>query len=92
MLTLGFAIAALIVEASGASECFAGRAALPSPSASAFRRIRDAHSVWFHRTGLKRFRHLVGGDLALAFEALNLHRRPTADISYTAEPRAPMTG
>ncbi len=41
----------------------------------------------FHRTGVKRFHHLVAGDLTLAFEAMDLAADEGLRISaYTAEP------
>jgi MmyB-like transcription regulator ligand binding domain len=52
-----------------------------------FRARWAAHNVRLHRTGLKRYRHPVAGDLELTYEALEL----PADngliiITYTAEP------
>lgn len=40
----------------------------------------------FHRTGLKRFHHPVIGDLAQAFEALDLTADGLRITAYTAEP------
>jgi hypothetical protein len=46
--------------------------------------------VRFHRSGVKRFRHPVVGDLTLAYEALDLAADPGLRISaYTAEPGTP---
>jgi len=45
--------------------------------------------VRFHRTGLKRFHHPVVGDLALAFEALDLTADGLRITAYTAEPGTP---
>jgi MmyB-like transcription regulator ligand binding domain len=45
--------------------------------------------VRFHRTGLKRFHHPVVGDLALAFEALDLTADGLRITAYTAEPGSP---
>jgi MmyB-like transcription regulator ligand binding domain len=45
--------------------------------------------VQFHRTGLKRFHHPVVGDLALAFEALDLTADGLRITAYTAEPGTP---
>jgi MmyB-like transcription regulator ligand binding domain len=45
--------------------------------------------VRFHRTGLKRFHHPVIGDLALAFEALDLTEDGLRITAYTAEPGTP---
>ncbi len=43
----------------------------------------------FHRTGLKRFHHPTVGDLALAFEALDLTADGPRITAYTAEPGTP---
>jgi transcriptional regulator with XRE-family HTH domain len=52
-----------------------------------FRTWWAAHNVRFHRTGVKRFRHPVVGDLTLTFEALDLAADSGLRISaYTAEP------
>src|SRR5215469_7568597 len=49
-----------------------------------------AHNVRFHRTGVKRFRHPVVGDLTLTYEALDLAADSGLRISaYTAEPGTP---
>jgi hypothetical protein len=55
-----------------------------------FRTWWAAHNVRFHRTGIKRFRHPVFGDLTLTFEALDLAADSGLRISaYTAEPGTP---
>ena len=55
-----------------------------------FRTWWAAHNVRFHRTGVKRFRHPVVGDLTLTFEALDLAADEGLRISaYTAEPGTP---
>jgi transcriptional regulator with XRE-family HTH domain len=55
-----------------------------------FRTWWAAHNVRFHRTGVKRFRHPVVGDLTLTFEALDLAADTGLRISaYTAEPGTP---
>jgi transcriptional regulator with XRE-family HTH domain len=55
-----------------------------------FRTWWAAHNVRFHRTGVKRFRHPVVGDLTLTFEALDLAADAGLRISaYTAEPGTP---
>jgi transcriptional regulator with XRE-family HTH domain len=55
-----------------------------------FRTWWAAHNVRFHRTGVKRFRHPVVGDLTLTFEALDLAADSGLRISaYTAEPGTP---
>jgi len=55
-----------------------------------FRTWWAAHNVRFHRTGIKRFRHPVVGDLTLTFEALDLAADSGLRISaYTAEPGTP---
>jgi transcriptional regulator with XRE-family HTH domain len=52
-----------------------------------FRTWWAAHHIRFHRTGVKRFRHPVVGDLTLTFEALDLAADSGLRISaYTAEP------
>jgi transcriptional regulator with XRE-family HTH domain len=54
-------------------------------------RIRWArHDVKYHRTGRKRLRHPIVGDLDLSFEALELPGDPGLRINvYTAEPGTP---
>jgi len=55
-----------------------------------FRTWWAAHNVRFHRTGTKRFRHPVVGDLTLTYEALDLAADSGLRISaYTAEPGTP---
>jgi len=55
-----------------------------------FRTWWAAHNVRFHRTGVKRFRHPVVGDLTLTFEALDLAADAGLRVSaYTAEPGTP---
>ena len=55
-----------------------------------FRTWWAAHNVRFHRTGIKRFRHPVVGDLTLTYEALDLAADEGLRISaYTAEPGTP---
>jgi len=55
-----------------------------------FRTWWAAHNVRFRRTGIKRFRHPVVGDLTLTFEALDLAADSGLRISaYTAEPGTP---
>jgi len=55
-----------------------------------FRTWWAAHNVRFHRTGTKRFRHPVVGDLTLTFEALDLAADSGLRISaYSAEPGTP---
>ena len=49
-----------------------------------------AHNVKFHRTGTKRLHHPLVGDLALAYEALELPGDAGLRIlAYTAEPGSP---
>jgi transcriptional regulator with XRE-family HTH domain len=54
-------------------------------------RVRWAtHNVKLHRTGVKRFRHPVVGELTLDFEALQLPGDPGQSmLVYTAEPDSP---
>jgi transcriptional regulator with XRE-family HTH domain len=51
-------------------------------------RVRWAsHDVRFHRSGTKRFRHPLVGDLTLAFESLELPADPSLTlVTYSAEP------
>jgi transcriptional regulator with XRE-family HTH domain len=52
-----------------------------------FRTWWAAHNVRLHRTGVKRFRHPVVGDLTLTYEGLDLAADPGLRVSaYTAEP------
>jgi transcriptional regulator with XRE-family HTH domain len=60
-----------------------------STRSDAFRQMWAAHNVRFHRTGIKRFHHPVVGDLALAFEALDLTTDGLRITAYTAEPGSP---
>jgi hypothetical protein len=60
-----------------------------STRSETFRQLWAAHNVRFHRTGLKRFYHPVVGDLALAFEALDLTADGLRITAYTAEPGTP---
>jgi transcriptional regulator with XRE-family HTH domain len=55
-----------------------------------FRTLWAAHNVRFHRTGVKRLRHPVVGDLELTYEALELPSDPGLTLqTYTAEPGTP---
>jgi hypothetical protein len=46
-----------------------------------------SHDVRFHRTGTKRFRHPLVGDMTLAYEALELPADPSLTmVTYSAEP------
>jgi transcriptional regulator with XRE-family HTH domain len=55
-----------------------------------FRTWWAAHNVRFHRTGVKRFRHPVVGEVTLTYEALDLAADSGLRISaYTAEPGTP---
>jgi transcriptional regulator with XRE-family HTH domain len=55
-----------------------------------FRQRWAAHHVKLHRTGVKRFRHPVVGDLTLDFEALDLPGDPGQRmLVYSAEPGSP---
>lgn len=49
-----------------------------------------AHDVKLHRTGTKRFRHPLVGDVTLGYEALDLPADPGQRLNvYTAEPGSP---
>ena len=55
-----------------------------------FRRRWGAHNVRTHGTGVKHFRHHIVGDLALAYESLDLRAEPDLSlVIYTAEPGSP---
>ena len=55
-----------------------------------FRHRWAAHHVKLHRTGVKRFRHPMVGDLTLDFEALDLPGDPGQRmLVYSAEPGSP---
>jgi len=52
-----------------------------------FRRLWANHDVRLHRTGVKRFRHPVVGDLTLAYESLDIATDPGLRLNtYFAEP------
>lgn len=55
-----------------------------------FRALWSAHDVRYHRTGVKRLRHPVVGELELVYEAFELPADPGLTLStYTAEPGTP---
>ena len=55
-----------------------------------FRRRWGAHNVRTHGTGMKYFHHHVVGDLALAWESLDLLAEPGLTMTiYAAEPGSP---
>jgi transcriptional regulator with XRE-family HTH domain len=55
-----------------------------------FRRLWGAHNVRTHGTGVKHFHHNVVGDLALAYEGLDLRAEPGLTMTiYAAEPDSP---
>ncbi|MEX0153767.1 helix-turn-helix transcriptional regulator [Microbacterium sp. LMI1-1-1.1] len=55
-----------------------------------FRTLWAAHNVRYHRTGIKRLRHPVVGDLELTYEAFELPADPGLSLAtYTAEPGSP---
>jgi transcriptional regulator with XRE-family HTH domain len=61
-----------------------------STRSEAFRSRWAAHNVRLHRTGRKRFRHPVVGEVELTFESLALAADTGLTIStYTAEPGSP---
>ena len=60
---------------------------LLSTRSEEFRVLWAGHDVRFHRTGSKRFRHPLVGDLTLAYEALELPADPGLTIvTYSADP------
>jgi hypothetical protein len=64
--------------------------ALLSTRSEEFRVLWAGHDVRFHRTGTKRFRHPLVGDITLAYEALELTAEPGLTIvTYSAEPGSP---
>jgi transcriptional regulator with XRE-family HTH domain len=55
-----------------------------------FRTLWAAHNVRYHRSGVKRLRHPVVGELQLTYEAFELPADPGLSMStYTAEPGSP---
>lgn len=55
-----------------------------------FSRRWSAHDVRFHRSGLKRLRHPLVGDLELSYEAMQLPDNPGWTMfAFTAEPGSP---
>jgi transcriptional regulator with XRE-family HTH domain len=61
-----------------------------STRSTEFRVRWAAHNVKLHRTGVKRFRHPLVGELILDFEALELPGDPGQSmLVYTAEPASP---
>lgn len=60
-----------------------------STRSETFRVRWAAHNVRFHRTGRKRLRHPVVGDLDLSFEAMELPGEDLTMLVYTAEPASP---
>jgi transcriptional regulator with XRE-family HTH domain len=57
-----------------------------STRSETFRQRWAAHNVRFHRTGRKRLRHPIVGDLDLSFEAMELPGEDLTLLVYTAEP------
>ncbi len=60
-----------------------------STRSETFRTRWAAHDVRFHRTGRKKLRHRVVGDLDLSFEAMELPGEDLTMLVYTAEPGSP---
>lgn len=61
-----------------------------STRSEAFRTRWARHDVRHHGTGTKRFHHPVVGELALAYEGLNMEAEPGLTLTiYTAEPGSP---
>ena len=55
-----------------------------------FRRRWGAHNVRIHGTGVKTFHHHVVGELALAYESMELRAEPDLIMTiYAAEPASP---
>jgi transcriptional regulator with XRE-family HTH domain len=55
-----------------------------------FRRRWSAHNVRYHGAGTKHFHHQVVGDLALAYESVDMISEPGLTLSlYAAEPGSP---
>jgi transcriptional regulator with XRE-family HTH domain len=55
-----------------------------------FRRRWGAHNVRTHGSGIKHFHHHIVGELALAYESLDLRAEPDLTVTiYTAEPDSP---
>jgi transcriptional regulator with XRE-family HTH domain len=60
---------------------------LLSTRSGEFRVLWAGHDVRFHRSGTKRFRHPLVGDLTLAYEAFDLPADPGLTlVTYTGEP------
>src|SRR3954451_23694678 len=60
---------------------------LLSTRSDEFRVLWARHDVRFHRSGIKRFRHPLVGDLTLTYERLELAADPgLAIVTYSAEP------
>jgi hypothetical protein len=63
---------------------------LLSTRSEEFRVAWARHDVRFHRSGTKRFRHPLVGELTLAYERLELPAdQGLAIVSYSAEPGSP---
>jgi hypothetical protein len=60
---------------------------LLSTQSEEFRVLWASHDVRFHRTGIKRFRHPLVGDIALSYEVMDLSADPGLMVlAYSAEP------
>lgn len=60
---------------------------LLSTQSEEFRVLWASHDVRFHRSGVKRFRHPLVGDLALSYEVMDLTADPGLMVlCYSAEP------
>ncbi|WP_416905167.1 hypothetical protein [Micromonospora echinospora] len=61
-----------------------------STRSDGFRRRWGAHNVRIHGTGVKHFHHHIVGDLALAYESMELRAEPDLTMTvYAAEPDSP---
>ncbi len=63
---------------------------LLSTRSEEFRVFWASHDVRYHRTGTKRFRHPLVGDMTLSFDSIPLPADPGLTlVTYSAEPSTP---